>query len=362
MNKWHIPAIATIVFLLVVSQHVAVAQSVTAEQNKGDVLRIRDNAPKEYVVKKGDTLWDISEMYLNDPWYWPELWRINEKIANPHLIYPGDKLYLVWIDGKPQLTRKAHHVLLPEGTVQNKPVPVPMFSREMLEPLLIEHRLLTLEQRKLLPKVLGDNRGAPRINGLLPIFIQGEVKPDKYSVYTPVARIEQGHLYRLVADVNVTSRHGDLWEGEPQRIQREISRGDIVLPRQSSTLPDFISPKSGVETDGRLVAALNSRKQQGKYDVVVLDKGKQQGVEVGHMFKAVRPGSTIFVEGESITLVNRYKPSDDLSAAWRSTEQLPMHATAELMVLEVQENTSYALVLRSRDWLQVGDYFVPLAM
>jgi hypothetical protein len=62
------------------------------------------DAPDRYVVKRGDTLWDIAGVFLRDPWYWPEIWYVNPEIANPHLIYPGDVLNLVYVDGKPRIT------------------------------------------------------------------------------------------------------------------------------------------------------------------------------------------------------------------------------------------------------------------
>ena len=67
-------------------------------------VQLTPDAPDEYVVKRGDTLWDISKVYLRDPWYWPEIWYVNPQVSNPHLIYPGDKLRLVYVDGKPRLT------------------------------------------------------------------------------------------------------------------------------------------------------------------------------------------------------------------------------------------------------------------
>ena len=65
---------------------------------------INPGAPKRYVVKRGDTLWDISSMFLRDPWLWPEIWYVNAQIQNPHLIYPGDELTLAYgADGRPQI-------------------------------------------------------------------------------------------------------------------------------------------------------------------------------------------------------------------------------------------------------------------
>ena len=65
---------------------------------------LADGHPDEYVVQVGDTLWDISATFLKDPWYWPEIWYVNPDIENPHLIYPGDVLGLIYIDGQPRIT------------------------------------------------------------------------------------------------------------------------------------------------------------------------------------------------------------------------------------------------------------------
>ena len=66
-------------------------------------VALRSDYPSTYTVVQGDTLWDISGLYLNSPWLWPEIWQVNPQVANPHLIYPGDILTMIYIDGRPRL-------------------------------------------------------------------------------------------------------------------------------------------------------------------------------------------------------------------------------------------------------------------
>src|ERR1700730_9361894 len=91
-------------------------------------LAMNPNAPDSYVVKRGDTLWGIAKVFLRDPWFWPEIWQVNKQIQNPHLIYPGDTLRLVYIDGRPRVT-------LQRGTMErgDSARVVPRFRSEPLE-------------------------------------------------------------------------------------------------------------------------------------------------------------------------------------------------------------------------------------
>ncbi|NCF10706.1 MAG: LysM peptidoglycan-binding domain-containing protein [Gammaproteobacteria bacterium] len=110
-----------------------------------DVL-LRSDAPQEYVVKKGDTLWDISAMFLEQPWLWPEIWYVNPQVENPHLIYPGDKLYLVWVDGRPML-RRGDGKLSPQ--VRSEPIDqaIPAIPLEYILPFLDRSKaVLTREE------------------------------------------------------------------------------------------------------------------------------------------------------------------------------------------------------------------------
>lgn len=110
-------------------------------------VELNDNVPETYVVKKGDTLWGISGMYLRQPWRWPELWDVNPQIDNPNLIYPGDQLYLTWVDGKPRLSmRRGRDVkLAPNMRVSPLDLAIPIIPLDEIGAFLMGHRILAAQ-------------------------------------------------------------------------------------------------------------------------------------------------------------------------------------------------------------------------
>ena len=133
--------------LLAMTLLVSVITSLGSFSVFADVLTLRDNAPQKYVVKKGDTLWDISGAFLKKPWRWPELWRKNEFINNPHLIFPGDVLHLLFdAKGRPYLAKaeKRKVSLSPHAQVslkelRSKSSAIPAVSLHMLSPYLTNY-------------------------------------------------------------------------------------------------------------------------------------------------------------------------------------------------------------------------------
>ena len=131
--------------------------SAQAEANRQMSVPIAATAPERYVVKKGDTLWDISAMYLNDPWYWPEIWYVNPAIANPHLIYPGDVLYFSYVDGKPRvsLERASATTLTPQMRSTPLDEAIRTIPYNVLMDFVGRPSLLDKDQVKKAPYVVG---------------------------------------------------------------------------------------------------------------------------------------------------------------------------------------------------------------
>ena len=139
-------------------------QRATAQQvsDRGVPLEeLAPNAPDTYTVKRGDTLWGISGMYLKRPWRWPELWGMNLKaIPNPHLIFPGQTLYLIKEGGYARLSTSRSNE--PE-TVRISPrtrsdsladSALPTLKQHLIEPFLVEP--LVVDEQVLLsaPRVI----------------------------------------------------------------------------------------------------------------------------------------------------------------------------------------------------------------
>ena len=128
---------------------------------------LASGAPNEYVVKVGDTLWDISATFLKDPWFWPEIWYVNPDIANPHLIYPGDVLGLVYIDGQPRITnlRASTFRMSPQARVTPLSDAISSIPYESIASFLSSGVILEKGEADSASLFAGDARRAPDRSG-----------------------------------------------------------------------------------------------------------------------------------------------------------------------------------------------------
>ena len=330
-----------------------------------DVITLKSSAPQTYVVKKGDTLWDIAGMYLDQPWQWPELWRNNTQITNPHLIYPGDELRLRFDEqGEPVLEivrepAKPTLKLSPEGKrVQKDQVPIATLPWSAIQPYVERDLLMDETEYQRLPHLLGNQAGAVR-------FASGDVvlsnKTRRSHKHFYVVR-KQDEVYdkfdnllgiqiRHVADAKPLKT--DLKKQILVKVEQanfEAKRGDKLLPAASKKL-DQLTLEAADNQRGEIVASLEQHQLLGKFDVVIIDQGEGDVVP-GTVMGIYHQGPTI-IDGEEplYTTENNY-----LKSAFDVDQEIeqPAQKIGELVVFKTFSKASYALITRSSGIVKKG--------
>ena len=301
-------------------------------------VAVRSDHPDEYVVVKGDTLWDISGRFLDKPWQWPAIWQANPQIENPHLIYPGDVVSLVYIDGVPQLrlSRGGTVKLSPSIRVVDRDA-INAIPFESIKPFIKDLRVLSPSEFEGLPYIVANNE--ERMNATYSDQTYARGLDAKVGEEYIVARLM--NIYDSVGDPpeirrvlpkehwkqvpNVWDRHQNTyntvspWNRRPRdpigyemfEVSRvrvvqagEISVMDIIRDRTEVRPGDFILPVSdmgylstffpsamdNIPSDLRVLATSGQRSGVGLYQIVSLNAGTNQGVEAGNVFSAFRLG------------------------------------------------------------------------
>lgn len=315
------------------------------------VIPISPDAPERYVVQRGDTLWDISAKFLSDPWYWPEIWYVNPQVSNPHLIYPGDVLALIWVDGKPQLVLERGGPTRLSPQVREQPLSEAIYAipYEKVAAFMSKPTVLDKDQVKGAPYVARarDDRLIAATGDKLYVRRLGRgAVGDSYNVYYVGEELrdpEDGKVlgYQGMYNAEVTvQRLGDPASAMVTTSARETLEGDILLPARIEVGMDFIprSPKRSV--DGTIIAVTEGRTVTGEFDVVIINRGTRHGLEPGHVL-------AIWEAGDKVVDKTPHRES--------RTMQLPDERTGLFMVFKAYDRMSYGLTLESERPIHVGD-------
>lgn len=314
-------------------------------------VELKEDVPETYIVKKGDTLWGISGMYLQKPWLWPQLWDANPQIDNPHLIYPGDELYLVWVDGQPRLRmRRGRDVkMTPTMRVSDLDLAIPIIPLDEIGPWLKWSRIVAEgelnnaayivsgSQRHLLSapgdRVFG--RGNfPEGERAFGIYRPGE------AYYDPITKELLGYQAQDIGNTKLLSSAGEsVAELEVTRVTEEVRITDRLLPMRERVIDATFHPRPPSEEieDAFMIAVPGGVTQIGTNAIVVLNKGERDGLEVGQVLAVHQTGELVF---------------DEIA---KENVLLPDIRAGLAMVFEVFEKASYAIILKSDKPLKVGD-------
>jgi hypothetical protein len=321
--------------------------------------------PDRYVVVKGDTLWDIASRFLNDPWLWPQVWQINPKIRNPHLIYPGDVIVLYYVDGKPYLTLEGVAGVVPPGVAPPKDIEtvklrpqirydslekaIDTIPRSAIGPFLYRPRVVTKEEIDNAPYIVssyeehlisgtGNRVYAKNVTNeqiaQYGVIRPGEVyrDPDTNEVLGyEVIRVAAARVVRVGDPTTLTLVHA----------KREVLNGDLLLPSEEGELDFTFFPQPPRDAiNGQIISVFDGVSLIGQYNVVVLNRGKRDGLVVGNVLAIYQAGKQVVdPQGKSST----------------SRVTLPDERAGVLMVFRTYEKVSYALVMRATRAIHVND-------
>lgn len=338
--------------------------SALAENQEAAVV-IKQTAPKVYVVKEGDTLWQIAGKYLDKPWNWPLLWQKNEHIHNPHLIFPGDRIVLVeHADGSRSVnlerTAKRSVTLSPKAHKELKnPTPIPTISWPLIETHIRNDLVMEADTYNAQPHLLGDQNGAVR-------FAQTDVVLGTKGGFTTenfqIVRLHNELFSRSGESLGVLVKHiasaklipADLQDEILVHITQasaEIKRGDRLLPLENGRVSETLEMQAATTQTGEIILSLKDRALMGKYDTVVLDMGLadvKRGTVMG-----------IYLQGPDIINIEPPTYASDttyLNSAFAGSDRIkqPALKVGELVIFNVFEKVSYGLITSSTNVIRTG--------
>ncbi len=326
------------------------------------------NAPDSYTVKRGDTLWGISSMFLKSPWRWPELWGMNlEQIRNPHLIYPGQILYLDKTDGRARL--RVGQQVGPDGTVKLSPRvrssglgdgAIPSIPFHLIEPFLTEAVIFQSNELETAPRIVGTQEGRVVLGKGELAYVRGEIAPQReFRVFRepkalrdPTTKEILGYEATYVGAAEYVrpgeTRNGA--DGKPEivpatfqmtAVKLEAGVGDRLAPMPAREFSNYAPHAPQSPIDGQIVSIYGDALTAGQNQIVALNKGSTNGIERGHVL-------ALWSNGERI--IDKTDPS-------RPTIKLPDERHGMLFVFRVFDRMSYALILSVKSPVKAGDKF-----
>jgi hypothetical protein len=308
--------------------------------------------PDRYVVVKGDTLWDISSMFLRDPWLWPEVWYVNPQIANPHLIYPGDILNLVYVDGKPQLrmTRGYPTVnLSPQIREESLEKAIPTIPIDSIKQFLTRTIVVGEDELDSAPYVV-QSADEHVVSGAGDrVYVRGienESQPlfDIFEPGGPYIDPDSGEILgyqALYVGNGPVQQFGDPATLLLAETTREVRVGDRLLPmKRTGSVTHFQPHAAPAGTEGRIISVIDGVTEIGQYNVVAINRGTREGMETGHVLKIYQAGKVI---------------RDEISGKRNDKVKLPDEEAGILMIFSAFEKVSLGLVMEAHRAIHIKD-------
>lgn len=353
------------------AEDAATAAPATNDAAAGSNVAVNPDHPTTYTVKPGDTLWGISEKFLLNPWQWPEVWHINEQVGNPHMIYPGDVLRLVWENGKPSLvvdrqvaasgigSTAVERIVMPDGSVKLRPrmreapyaSAIPAIPLKNIESFLNDSRVVTPEEMKAAPYIVaGTDKRVIMGRGDVVYARQppGNIWDDSFPEYgafrqgdpyvDPDTKEVLGYEAKKVGALRLLSTERDIATTRVLASNEDLRVGDRLLGTDQRRVQSVFYPRPAPEgLEGHIVSVFGAVAYGARNNVVVIDRGAREFIEPGHVFSVEQRGEDV-----------RDRARGDIVS-------LPSVSAGLIIVFRVFEKVSYGLVTRSTLPMGKGD-------
>ncbi|WP_330925104.1 LysM domain-containing protein [Candidatus Sororendozoicomonas aggregata] len=314
---------------------------------------LRGGVDGSYTVKKGDTLWKVAEYFLRSPWRWQELWMSNPHIRNPHLIFPGDIISLVYIDGQPKLTVSRRgdvgRTFKLSPKIRTTPIEkaIPAISISLINKFLRTDRVFLLEEElSRAPYIFAfpNDRIAGSTGDLA--YSKGlDVTRGRYEIVRPGQEIREPFTKELLGVMGYKVAEADIKKMERgvgvlkiTGAQMAVKKGDRVMDKDTFTPVTTFFPKSPyTSVDGKVLAVVSGGKKAGKYDTVIISLGERD---------KMRPGDVLSI----------YESKVVEDTATREKHRIPSRELGMVMIYRPFEKVSYGIVMSAMEDVQIGDF------
>lgn len=366
----------------------------TASGSKVTMGDIQPNAPTEYTVVKGDTLWGIAGKFLKEPWKWPQIWEMNkDQIKDPHWIYPGDVIRLDTSGGEPRLSlasggagaAQANVVKLePRARAEPLRVAVPSIPGSVIGPFLTQPLVVEREGLDQVPSILAIEEGRVVVGAGDTAYADRIIPADgvNWQIFRPAAPLHDpetgeilGYEAKYVGEARVR-RYGDPTTLEVTKARMEVNRGDRLLPARETSFPSYMPHAPDKQLRGSIMSVEGGVGELGQYQVITINRGARDGVQVGHVLATYRRGVLVDrVDRDGWTPPRWFRdwdvkpnpvvpdpptppqPPGEARRVVHTTGalRLPDERNGLIFVFRVFDKLSYAMVMRATRPIYVGD-------
>jgi nucleoid-associated protein YgaU len=335
-----------IIFALILS----ISTAAVAQDSPTRPLELAEDAPERHIVASGDTLWGIASKFLKDAYRWPELWKMNaEQVRNPHRIYPGQVLILDRSGAQPRLRIGTLVKVSPAVRTEKLVEEIPSIPANVIEPFLSQPLVIDAETFDTAPRIVAtqENRVYTGTGDMIYATKNADPQVRRWDIFRPGKSLKDPDTQEVLGieaiylgSARPAGAAGDVVPLEVTGVKQEIGRGDYLVPAERPLVFSYVPRAPTRDINGRVIAIYGGVGEAAAHSIVSLSRGKQDGLEIGHVLSILRAGPTI---------TNRFEDNKP------TTHVLPDERIGLLFVFRIFDRVSYGFVAQAQRPVLEGD-------